>query len=138
VVVDNTADVAGGGTYVAVPSMLPAVRNCISWGNTPDQILATGADVEHSNIQGGFTGTGNIDADPLFVDPDGADNIPGHVDDDFRLQAGSPCIDAADGNVAPALDLDGNARADDPATTPNTGTGTPDFTDMGAYEYQPP
>ena len=118
--------------------LLADVRNCIFWGDVPNEVVGSGANAEYSNVQGGFTGTGNIDADPLFVDPDGADNIAGNLDDDFRLQAGSPCIDAADGDAASAFDLDGNARADDPATVPNTGAGTPDFADMGAYEYQPP
>jgi hypothetical protein len=54
---------------------------------------------------------------------------------DPRLQPGSPCIDAADGPVAPEFDLDGNARVDDPATD-NTGLGPP-WADMGAHEYQP-
>ena len=42
-------------------------------------------------------GGGNINADPLFVDDDGADNITGTLDDDLRLLPGSPCIDAAMG-----------------------------------------
>jgi len=39
------------------------------------------------DIQGSWEGEGNIDTDPLFVDPD---------NDDFHLQPGSPCIDAGD------------------------------------------
>jgi len=35
-----------------------------------------------------------IDADPLFADPDGADDVIGTLDDDFRLKPFSPCIDA--------------------------------------------
>ena len=41
-------------------------------------------------------GETDIDADPLFVDPDGPDGIlgeQGFADDDFRLQPGSPAID---------------------------------------------
>ena len=82
-------------------------------------------------------GTGNIDADPLFVDADGVDNIVGTADDNLRLSTGSPSIDAADGDVAPTLDKDGNSRVDDPAIA-NTGVGaTVDYADMGAYEFQP-
>jgi len=52
--------------------------------------------VNYSNVQGGWTGSGgnNIDADPLFVDAAGADTTVGTDDDDLRLSAGSPCIDA--------------------------------------------
>ena len=39
---------------------------------------------------------GNSSADPLFLDADGLDNIPGTEDDDLRLQSGSPAIDAGD------------------------------------------
>ncbi|GAG30690.1 unnamed protein product, partial [marine sediment metagenome] len=38
-------------------------------------------------------------------------------------------------DAAPASDIEGNSRVDDPDTT-NTGTGTPDYADIGAYEYQ--
>jgi hypothetical protein len=48
----------------------------------------------------------------------------------------NPCIDAGNGDVAPATDFDGNPRVDDPQT-PNNGSGTPGYVDMGAFEYQP-
>jgi len=53
---------------------------------------------------------------------------------DYHLQAGSPCIDSADGGVGPYSDLEGNPRQDDPGM-PNRGTGWP-WSDMGAYEFQ--
>jgi len=76
----------------------------------------------YSDIQGGWSGVGNVDADPMFVDPNRGD---------LRLGADSPCIDAGD-NTAPgleAIDLAGNPRvangdADEVAVV-----------DMGAYEY---
>ncbi len=43
---------------------------------------------------------------------------------------------AANGDIAPSTDLDGNPRADD-TTVPDTGAGAPAYTDIGAYEYQP-
>jgi len=52
----------------------------------------------YSDIQGGWYGTGNIDADPLFADPANGDfhlswaNFP--IPDDTK----SPCIDAGDPN----------------------------------------
>ena len=56
---------------------------------------------------------------------------------DFHLDAGSPCIDAANGFEAPELDIEMNPRVDDPGTEPNSGIGIPPYVDIGAYEYQP-
>jgi hypothetical protein len=58
---------------------------------------------------------------------------------DYRLQAGSPCIDAGHNYPIADLadtDLAGNPRfADDPATA-DGGCGVPVVVDMGPYEYQ--
>jgi parallel beta-helix repeat protein len=63
----------------------------------------------------------NIIRDPLFVD----------TLNDFRLQEGSPCIDAGDNYAAPGSDLDGNPRIVDGNEDDSA------VVDMGAYEYQP-
>jgi len=55
---------------------------------------------------------------------------------DLQIVSGSPCIDAADGDVDLSKDILGNSRYDDPDTEPNPGAGDPDYVDMGAYEYQ--
>lgn len=97
-IVDN-AGVTGGGIYCFNSS--PLVKNTIVWNNFPDSIQACpGSSISYSDIQGGHAGTGNIVADPLFVDEENGD---------FNLQAGSPCIDA--GDPTSPLDPDGS-RAD--------------------------
>lgn len=63
--------------------------------------------------------------DPRFI------SIPAR---DFRLSANSPAIDAGTSEGAPATDKDGNNRFDDPETT-NTGGGSIQYYDIGAYEF---
>jgi hypothetical protein len=122
----------GGGTATVV--------NCIIWdcptpialadsSNTSIADRGSHVTVMYSDIQRGREGVsvsgqfstvtwgaGNLDADPLFVDP-------GKLD--FHLQAGSPAIDAADTKQAPEVDRDGIPR-------PQQGGA-----DMGAYEFAP-
>ena len=123
----------------------PTVTNCIFWGDTAPigaEFHNVGASssctAAYSDVQGGYAGVGNINDDPVFADPsdpDGPDNVWMTFDDGLRLGPGSPCIDAADGDAAPATDILYRSRRDDPA--PNTGAGTPPYVDMGAYEYWP-
>jgi len=132
-----------GGAVYCLFSGNPMITNCILWGDTPQEIYVPGGDpvvVGYSDVQGGWPGAGNVNADPLFVDPDGPDNDPNTWEDnDYRLGAGSPCIDAGDNSAVPAsvtTDLDGNPRFVDDPETVDTGSGTPPIVDMGAYEFQ--
>ncbi len=108
-----------------------ALANCVVWGNSGTSQITGGANVTYSDVQGGWAGSGanNINQDPLFVDPFAGD---------YRLQAGSPCIDAGHNWAIAGIaetDLDGNPRfADGPADDP--GCGVPVVVDMGAYEFQ--
>ena len=114
-IVRNTANVDGGGLYCQNSS--PIIVNSILWQNSPEEIIGSNPTVTYSDVTGGYTGTGNIDANPLFMDIEGQD---------FHLKSTSPCIDVGD-NAAPELptiDKDGNARIWN------------GIVDMGAYEYQ--
>lgn len=84
----NTASTEGGGVFNGVASD-PVITNSILWNDIPEEINIVGGSVTvtYSDIEGGFTGTGNIDTDPLFANPSS---------DDYHLQAISPCIDAGD------------------------------------------
>ncbi|UCG59588.1 MAG: right-handed parallel beta-helix repeat-containing protein [Phycisphaerales bacterium] len=107
----------GGGGGIGSENSSPTATNCIFWGDTPNEIYNEGTaspTITYCDVQGGWTGTGNIDLDPMFADADG------------RLSLGSPCIDVGDNTAVPAditTDLDGN---------PRIVNGT---VDMGAYEY---
>jgi len=127
--VNNSAN-AGVGGVVSNRSSPSVFTNCIFWGNTANVsplVYGGGATITCSCVQGGFAGTGNISTDPLFLL-----KAPGV----YRLRPTSPCIDAALGTGAPTLDGLGKARVDLPDVT-NTGSGSPAFVDMGAFERQP-
>ncbi len=137
----NSARSEGGG--VASNGASLSLANCILWGNsggTGDEAwsgFGGTLQITYSCVAGGYAGEGNVAAAPAFADaglPAGADGIYGTADDGLRLLPGSPCIDAANGAVAPAVDRLGVARYDDLGTA-NTGVGTPPYADMGAYEF---
>jgi predicted outer membrane repeat protein len=125
-------DESSGGAISASNS---TITNCILWANkSPDgsQIVGEASTVvNYSNIEGGYTGEGNIDADPLFVDSGYWDDngTPTDFDDDlfvvgdYHLLADSPCIDAGTSQNAPSTDIDGDPRPE--------GAGY----DIGVYEY---
>jgi hypothetical protein len=101
------------------------VVNTILWNDSPFEIAGDSITVSYSDVRGGWSGIGNIDSDPLFMDADGADDVSGTEDDDLRLLPGSPCIDAGDNSAIPQTvitDLDGNPRI------------VNETVDMGAYE----
>jgi len=122
----NSAIVSGGGLENLNGSS-PTLANCILWGDsirTGNNEVQDGipgnsglAYVTFSDVQDGFNGTGNINADPLFVNA-GSGNL--------ELQAGSPCVAA--GNVA-AVPM---GVTTDPAGNPRIFNGK---VDMGAYEF---
>ena len=63
---NNNADVCGGGIYTH--DMTSNIMNCILWGNTApvDRQISGTATVTYSDVDGGWTGTGNINEFPLF------------------------------------------------------------------------
>jgi hypothetical protein len=142
----------GGGIYTYVSS--PTIANTIIAFNVSGIYCFSGTPVLRyncvfSNAGYNYSGitdptgrNGNISVDPRLV---GAGN--------FRLQPGSPCIDAGDNANVPAdtpdldgdgnvtepipFDLAGNPRFLDDPLVSNTGLGTPPIVDMGAYEHGP-
>jgi hypothetical protein len=76
----------GGAMFVWMGNV--TVRNNIIWGNTQSsggpiaQISGGTATVTYCDVEGGFTGIGNIAVNPEFSDTN------------FCLMSGSPCIDA--------------------------------------------
>ncbi len=123
----------GGGGAIKVNSGTLTVKNSILYGDTADngsaEIEGT-ATVTYSDVQGGYTGTGNINSDPLFV---GSGDY--HIVCSDPVNNCSPCIDRATSTGAPDHDIDKEARPYDYNDTyrPNN----PSAYDMGSDEYRP-
>lgn len=77
-----------------------------------------------------------VASNPLFLDLDGADNILGTADDDFRVAAGSPAIDAGDASLylGSTKDLLGHPRF----SGANLGPDGEPMLDIGAVEFEQP
>ena len=123
------------GGFTSVSNDFLQIRNSIFRNNGPDEFQQFGGvspNPDYCNIEGGFPGVGNIDVDPLFVDFDGPDNNPNTIsDNDYRLQAGSPCIDAGNSSTWLCTDVDVNG-------SPRLADGLlngPELVDMGAHEF---
>jgi hypothetical protein len=113
-----------GGALYDDFALAANVTNSVLYGNTAnysgseDYNYFSTLSVKYSDISGGFGGTGNINANPLFIS---AAN--------FQLQPTSPCINDGSNAAIPAgvsTDLAGNPRIVDGVV------------DMGAYECQNP
>lgn len=119
------------------------VRDSIIWGNSASsgtleeaQINGTEHDIAGCLIGGldRYDGNGNIDGDPLFVDPIGPDGLEGTGDENLRLSSVSPAIDAGSeagisSNLGP-FDYDGRDRFVGFGGNPLR------VIDMGVYEAQ--
>lgn len=152
----------GGGLSITYSSTA-TIRNCIFWSNTANAASpykaaihkdeTSSATVSWTCIQQMWVPEpgedpldpenfpGCTDANPTFVDGNGADDQYGTIDDDFRLAAGSPLIDAADNAAVPAItttDVAGLPRRQDDPATPDTGSGAAPIVDMGAHEFGEP
>jgi predicted outer membrane repeat protein len=118
-ITENSAGNNGGGIYTARDhSSVLTVINCILWGDIGGEIYNQDSDltVTYSDVQGGYPGRGNIDADPLFVTFHGFD---------YLLHPSSPCVDTGDPSIEDFL-YDWHPRW--PDWYPNGSR-----SDMGAY-----
>ncbi|CAN5640628.1 hypothetical protein BH09PLA1_BH09PLA1_09880 [soil metagenome] len=139
-IVSNSA-IANSGGVAGRASSSTIVTNSVTWANSAATDSQMGASVlaRYVDSDGGFPGTGNINADPQFVrNPSpGADNTWGTADDDYgdlRLQITSPCIDAGNNASVPAgvtTDIAGRNRFFD---FPGVNNGAGAIVDMGANE----
>ncbi len=114
----------GGG--ISISEGDPVITNTIVWANTASNdpaisLISGNPLITYCDIEGGWTGSGNINRDPLFIK---------RARSNYRLSWQSACIDAGTNN-APSLpnsDLDGSTRIFD-----GDGDLIP-MADIGCYE----
>ncbi|MCK4311888.1 MAG: right-handed parallel beta-helix repeat-containing protein [Candidatus Cloacimonetes bacterium] len=113
----NSADSCGGAFWCYL-HCYPTLINCILWNDIPQEIFTYSGllNSTYSDIQGGWTGEGNIDEDPLFADPQNGDFHLTWANFPIPDSTMSPCIDTGDPNSP--FDPDGT------------------IADMGAYYYE--
>jgi hypothetical protein len=116
----NTATTNGGGLYCNNTS--PKIINSILWEDSPQEVYNEGTSnptITYSDVYGGYEGTGNIDASPLFA------NL---AQQNFHLKLASPCVNAGSNAASelPLTDKDGHIRIFNLVV------------DMGAFENQAP
>jgi len=101
--VNNGAALACDSYHSSNPSDV-AMTNCILW-NGLDQVWNNDGStlaITYCDVQGGWIGTGNIDADPMFADSNKGD---------YHITGSSPCRDMGDDSVVIELhDFEGDPR----------------------------
>ena len=87
----NTASANAGGGLSSYASTT-VVTNSIFWNNQPDQVANSGdnsgfgsTSVVYSNVQGGYEGEGNFDANPEFCNASNGE---------YAVSESSPCLGA--------------------------------------------
>ena len=108
----NTASSGGAIENTSTGNNFAFVTNSILWGDTATAGLpeinsdgASASSVNYSIVQGGYTGTGNQNLNPLFIP---IPNFP--TDPPVFIQAGSPAVDNGTSKGAPTTDLIGDSR----------------------------
>jgi len=109
-IVNNTImknSAAGNGGGISCDASSPTVTNTILWNNDAPSgceifVHSGNPIVTYCDVKGGWQGTGNIDADPLFAD---------FSNEDIHLTFNSPCRDAGyDHGILPQEDYEGDPR----------------------------
>ncbi|MEM7229901.1 MAG: right-handed parallel beta-helix repeat-containing protein [Planctomycetota bacterium] len=98
----------------------PDVSSTIVSGNVSNEMTGLTAQYDDPTLESvrfsliqDLVGTdlnGNLGGDPLFIDPDGPDGVPGTGDEDYSLQSGSPAIDRGDPSMTDGEDFAGLPR----------------------------
>ncbi len=91
---ENSADSSGAGVYCGSFSS-PNISNSIIWANIGPEISPERVNsliITYSDIEGGWPGEGNINANPLFA-------FVGPNSNNYNICSQSPCIDSGNPSI---------------------------------------
>lgn len=136
-IVKNTGGSSGG---MQIGAGTASITNSILWDNASAQIEAfIPISVTYSDVQGGYTGTGNVDVNPLFTAPDATSPF---FATDFNLLPNSPVQNIGSNAALPAdvYDLDDDLDFAEAIPFDREGNARVylDVVDMGADELVAP
>ena len=118
----NQAATGAGGVWINGSGRL---LNSIVLFNSPSNLAPGSGDIQYSCIAPPPTGTGNFEADPLFV-----------ATNDYHLRADSLCVDAGTNEpwMTQVQDIDGQVRVCPLPADNSSGVVRDVWTDIGADE----
>ena len=121
-IVTNQAATGAGGVWINGSGRL---LNSIVLFNSPSNLAPGSGDIQYSCIAPPPTGTGNFEADPLFV-----------ATNDYHLRADSLCVDAGTNEpwMTQVQDIDGQVRVCPLPADNSSGVVRDVWTDIGADE----
>jgi hypothetical protein len=107
--ITNSTFAGNNSTAIGRNSGTVTLVNSIVWGNL-SQIIGS-VTATFSIVEGGYTGTGNLNKNPLFV-TQVAYSLAPIASGDYHIQSGSPALDVASSADLPAdtYDLDGDSN----------------------------
>ncbi len=122
-VADNVSPDSGAALYALESDII--LTNTILWANTPREILMAGSGdslITYADVENGWPGPGNMDADPLFAQPGGWDpnGTPADPQDDIWVP-GDYHLRSWAGRWDPV----GRSWIEDDATSPAVDAGDP-------------
>jgi len=125
----------GAGLYIyGFGAQSADVHNSVLFGNSNPSLVIEGEvdlDVRYSNIEGGWSGEGNINAEPRFT----------FVNDMMMIEPDSPCVDIGSNGLLPAddsdIDDDGNLLEPLPIDLVGSARVVGNIVDIGPLEHQP-
>ncbi|MBM3434828.1 MAG: hypothetical protein FJY07_01265 [Bacteroidetes bacterium] len=99
-IADNSADIEGSGLYSELTDI--DFNSGIIWGSHLSNVVTSGGivSISYSNIRNGWPGTGNINANPLFLYPFGKNYHLTWINYPENDYTKSPCIDSGDPSIS--------------------------------------